>query len=190
MLGLFHEPPPRRTDYKSVLDIIRSVRTRWRLRILVRGVAIVLTAGLVIFLVASAGLEQFRFSSGAIVAFRTFAYVSLGALIWFYLVKPLLRRVSDERVALYLEEHEPSLQGQMTTAVEFGGVHGADERVNLSPLLVDRMVQHAVLACGKVDDGKGVDQRGLHRSSGWLAGATLASAVLFLMSPEVVRRAS
>jgi len=186
MLGLFHEPPPRPADYKSVLDIIRRVRTRWRLRILLRGVAIVFTVGLVIFLVASVGLEQFRFSSGAIVAFRTLAYGSIGASIWFGLVKPLFRRVSDERVALYLEEHEPSLQGQVTTAVEFGGP-GVDGRVNLSPLLVDRMVQHAVRACSKVDDGKRVDQRRLRRSSGWLAGATLASAVLVLMSPKVIR---
>ena len=34
------------------------------------------------------------------------------------LVRPLRRRVTDEQVALYLEEHEPSLQATLLSAVE------------------------------------------------------------------------
>ena len=33
-------------------------------------------------------------------------------------MRPLLRRVTDEQVALYLEEHEPSLQAAIISAVE------------------------------------------------------------------------
>ncbi len=102
MLGLFHQPPPRHGDYDSVVAIIRAVRNRWRFRILLRGLAVTATAGLAIFLIASWGLEQFRFSVVAVVTFRTLAYGSMAVLTWIYLFKPLFRRVPDERVALYL----------------------------------------------------------------------------------------
>ena len=43
----------------------------------------------------------------------------LGLAFWF-VVRPLLRRVTDEQVALYLEEHEPSLKASVLGALEAG----------------------------------------------------------------------
>ena len=36
----------------------------------------------------------------------------------YFFVRPLMRQASDEQVALYLEEHEPSLQAAIISAVE------------------------------------------------------------------------
>ena len=41
----------------------------------------------------------------------------IAAVLWF-VVRPLRRKVSDEQVALYIEEHEPSLQATLLSAVE------------------------------------------------------------------------
>ena len=58
-----------------------------------RGAAIVLGAGLVVFLISAYGMDRFRFSPGAVLAFRALAYVVLLALVLRFLVLPLARRV-------------------------------------------------------------------------------------------------
>ena len=55
---------------------------------------------------------------------------------WF-LVRPLLRKVSDEQVALYLEEHEPSLEATIITAME----PSAGEPADMSPALVRKLIE-------------------------------------------------
>ena len=47
----------------DLVEVIRRVRNRWRLRIAMRGVAILAGAGLGAFLVSSYGLEVFKFSA-------------------------------------------------------------------------------------------------------------------------------
>ena len=53
----------------EILRAIRHVRNRWRLRVALRGVAVLVAAALGTLLISSYGLELFRFSSGAIIAF-------------------------------------------------------------------------------------------------------------------------
>src|SRR5678815_5756801 len=102
--------PRRSHDSSDLIDIIRQVRRRWRYKLAMRGAVGVLGIGVAILLLSALGLESWRFSPGSIVAFRVLLGLSLLALVGWFLVRPLMRRVSDEQVALYLEEHEPSLQ--------------------------------------------------------------------------------
>ena len=96
--------------HDEILDAIRQVRNRWRLRVALRGIAVLVAASLGTLLVSSYGLELLRFSPNAIVGFRVLTYLALLVSGWWFFIRPISRRVSDERVALYLEEHEPSLQ--------------------------------------------------------------------------------
>ena len=96
----------------DLFDVIRRVRNRWRLRVLLRGTAVVAAAGLAAFLISSYGLEFFKFSSGSVIAFRVLTWLTLGGLMYWFLVRPLAHAIPDERVALYLEEHDPSLQAR------------------------------------------------------------------------------
>ena len=72
-------------DYRSseLVDVIRRVRNRWRLKLALRG-AVVVAAGTVLALLLSAsGLESFRFSAPAIVTFRIVTVaVFVGLLFW------------------------------------------------------------------------------------------------------------
>ena len=54
----------------TLLDVIRRVRNRWRLRLALRGVVIVLAGTVVALLLSASSLEALRFSSRAIIAFR------------------------------------------------------------------------------------------------------------------------
>src|SRR5687767_3793690 len=105
-------------DRSTLLDVIRQVRHRWRVKLAIRGAVGFLAATIVALIASAYALEALRFSAGAILAFRvTLLIVAVACAAWF-LVRPLMRKVSDEQVALYLEEHEPSLEATIITAIE------------------------------------------------------------------------
>src|SRR5690606_25451205 len=116
--GLMFESVRRRSSSSpTLLDIIGQVRRRWRSKLLLRGVLWVLGITLLLLLVAAYGLEWARYSPLSLAISRVgLLVVFLAAAAWF-IVRPLRRRVTDEQVALYLEEHEPSLQSSLVSAV-------------------------------------------------------------------------
>ena len=120
--------------HDELIRVIRRVRNRWRMRVALRGAAIVLAAGLLAILISAYGMEHFRFSAPSVVAFRIFAYVALLGLTVRFLMLPLSRQVSDERVALYIEEHEPSSEAVILSAVEEAGARGAGRGARRSGL--------------------------------------------------------
>lgn len=177
---------PSRSERDQLIKVIRSVRRRWRLRVTVRGAAIVLASVLIVFLVSAYGMDRFHFSPTAVLAFRVFAYVALVGVAVRFLILPLARRVSDERIALYLEEHEPSLEAQLLSAIEFGRAGGGTSN-NFSPALVERLVRNAAEQCRRIDFGRRVEARSLVQSSGLLVGVTMLSALVLLISPPFLR---
>jgi len=178
-----------KATHEQLIRVIGSVRRRWRLRILLRGAAIVIAAGIAVFLVSALAMDRLRFTPTAVTAFRVLAYGALIVLVGRYLVFPLLRRVSNEQVALYLEEHEPSLEARLLSAIEFGDADGEPTKA-YSPALVERLVQSAVAGCEGIDYGRGVERASLRRSSGLLAGSTVAALSVMLLSPSFVRHST
>ena len=102
----------------DLFGIIAHVRTRWRLKLALRGAACVLGIAFALFLIAAYGMEWLRFTTASIVASRVLLAVAFAASVYWFVMRPLGRRVTDEQVALYLEEHEPSLQAEIVSAVE------------------------------------------------------------------------
>ena len=179
---------PQFTGSRSeVLRVIRHVRNRWRLRVAVRGVSVLIAAALGTFLASSYGLEVFRFSPTSIVTFRIVTYVVLIAAGWWLFVRPVSRRVSDERVALYLEEHEPSLQAALLSAVEESKKENRTAALDYSPQIVRRLIDSAVEKVRDADMGRNVEQQQLTRSSGLLAGATACAVLLLVFGPDYLR---
>ena len=105
------------------------------MKLALRGAARFLAATAVVLIGSGFALESLRFSPASILGFRILvALAVVGSAAWF-LVRPLLRRVSDDQVALYLEEHEPSLEATIITAMEAEQAGRAHE---MSPALVRR----------------------------------------------------
>ena len=171
----------------DLVAVIRRVRNRWRLRIAMRGVAVLLAAGLAAFLISSYGLEFFRFSAGAVVAFRGLTYLSLAGLAFWFLVRPLARSVTDEQVALYLEEHDPSLEAAVLSALEEAKLGERLENPNYSPAIVDRLIQSAVEHCRGLDWGSAVEREQIRRSSSYLALVAAAALLAFILGPSYLR---
>ncbi len=174
-------------DRDEILRAIRDVRNRWRLRVALRGVAVLLAAGLGTLVLSAWGLELYRFTPAAIITFRVVTYAALLGFGWWFCIRPVSRRVSDEQVALYLEEHEPSLQATVLSAVEEAHKGDRTAAFDHSPELVHRLIESAVEKIRNVDMGRSVEQRKLQGSSGWLGAAAVAALVLFMFGPAYLR---
>ena len=183
--------PMRRTEATGgLVDIIHDVRRRWRYKLALRGAVGVLGLGVAALLLSAFGLESWRFSAGSIVTFRVVLGLTLAALTYWFLLRPLLRSVSDEQVALYLEEHEPSLQSAIISAVEMSAVNGASTTESPhSAALVERLVQSAVEKCQAIDRGRAVERRPVRRYAGIIAAIAVATLAVFSLGPAYLRHA-
>ena len=176
-----------RTDSGSELvEIIHQVRRRWRMKLALRGALGVVGLGVLVLLVSAYGLESWRFTAPAIITFRVIVGIALAGLIGYLLVRPLMRSASDEQVALYLEEHEPSLQAAIISAVE--AERGGRESP-YSATLVRRLVESAVEKVHAIESGRRVERVPVRRYSATLAAVTLAAIALFTLGPAYLRHA-
>src|SRR5262249_6354036 len=131
----------------SLVDIIAGVRRRWRLKLAVRGAAWVAAFLFISLILAASGLEWARFTAVSIIAARVALLLGLASAVAWCVVRPLRRQVTDEQVALYLEEHEPSLQAALVSAVESSKAGRPAE----SSALVQRLVEQAIQRCSEID---------------------------------------
>src|SRR5436309_1646343 len=133
----------------ELVEIIRQIRNRWRFKLALRGVVVVVAGSLLVLLLSASGLEALRFSPGAIILFRLIVAAVFAALAGTWLWRPLRRRVTDAQVALYLEERDPSLEASILSAVEASSDQAIAEDTQ-SRALADRLVQQAVDKCREV----------------------------------------
>ncbi|HEX6060216.1 MAG TPA: DUF4175 family protein [Gemmatimonadaceae bacterium] len=179
------EPSARESRGRDDLEaVIRDVRRRWRAKTALRGGAILAAAALLAFVAGSAAMEHFRFSPAAIAATRVAAWTVLAALAAWLVARPLLRRVSDEQVALYVEEHEPSLQAALLSAV---GEARREDDARRSPALAERLVRDAVRAARRAGAGGRLDARESRVAAGALAVLAGALVLLALVGPAWLR---
>jgi DNA repair exonuclease SbcCD ATPase subunit len=175
--------------YPQLIRVVRYVRNRWRLRNVLKGVAFLILFGLVAFAVSAYGMEQFRYTAWSVRLFRVFTYLALLGLFLRFLYRPLSKRVTDEQVARYMEEHDPSLKEAISTSVEVGRPLDCDtdRQRFVSPALVERLVKQTVERCERIEYGHTIEQDALKRSSAVLFGVAFAGMIAVLLSPGFLR---
>jgi hypothetical protein len=160
----------------DLVAIIHDVRRRWRMKLLVRGAALAAGCAGVALVLSALALQWNRFTPESILLFRIVMALVVGLVAYVFLVRPLLRRVTDEQVALYLEEHEPSLEAAIISAIEA-------ERSGLaaqSPALVRKLVETAIEKSRAIEHGRRVERPHVKQYSGALAGVFAIAAAIFL----------
>ncbi|MGE3843659.1 MAG: hypothetical protein AB7I50_18980, partial [Vicinamibacterales bacterium] len=175
------------SEHTELREIIRQTRVRWRAKLLARGAAVVCVGSVLTFLLAAYLLESFKFSPAAVLGLRVAVAAAFVALTVWFVVKPLLRRVSDEQVALYLEEHHPALEASLVSAVDASGGAESDQR---SRVLVRKIVADAIEHCQRVDAARAADRSPLRTYSGVSLGALAVAALVLLVGPAYFRDAA
>ena len=136
----------------------------------------------VVLLLSASSLETFKFSVPAIIGFRFLALAAFAALVAYALV-PLRRQVTDTQVALYLEEHNPSLEAAILSAVEAS----ATVKESHSQQLVERLVEQAIAQSRAVEHGMAIDRPRLRRHAFTLATFAAAAALFIVLGPAYIR---
>jgi hypothetical protein len=178
------------TARQELVDVIQTVRKRWRTKLLLRGGIVVLGGALLALGLASWGLQALRFSPAAVIGFRIAIVTTFVALVAFWFVRPLRRRVSDVQVALFVEEHEPSLQAAILSAVDAGATSGTASAASadVPPIILERLIEQAVEKCRTSAAVSHVGQSAVRRNT-VILGAIAAIAVLLLsIGPEFFRQ--
>ena len=175
----------RQTATGDVARVIREVRAGWRRRLLVRGLLRVLVAGALVLIGAGAALEALRFTPNAILTFRIATLAAIAGVIGWWIVRPLLTQVSDEQVALYLEEHEPSLNNLLLSAMSAERRGDSPEH---SPALVAKLVEEAIDRVRDVEAGRRVEQPLVKRYAAMALATVAVAAAVFTFGPAYLRQ--
>ncbi|PYR90467.1 MAG: hypothetical protein DMF84_21445, partial [Acidobacteria bacterium] len=170
---------------EQLVSIIHDVRRRWRTKLLVRGAALTAACGGAALVLAAWGLQWMRFTPESILVARIVIGVIFALLASVLLVRPVLRRVSDEQVAMYLEEHEPSLEAAIISAIEAERTGMSQE----SPVLVRRLIESAIERCRTIEEGRRVERMPLRRYASALGAALLIACAVFMLGPSYMRHA-
>jgi hypothetical protein len=173
-------------DHRNQLvEVIRRVRNRWRMKLALRGAVVVVAGTVLALLLSASGLEQFRFSAASIITFRIVAVAVFVGLLVYGLVWPLRRRVTDAQVAMYLEECDPTLEAHIISAVEAAAMSG--DNSPHSPHLVEKLVEQAIDRCEALDHGRVAERAALRNQGVLLAGIAAASALIIALGPAYLR---
>jgi hypothetical protein len=176
------------TARQELVDVIRQVRRRWRMRTLLRGAIIVVVGALAAIALASYGLQTYKFSPQSVTGFRIAVFAAFALLLGVWLIRPLGRKVSDLQVALYVEEHEPSLQAAILSAVDIGAASPEGATSEIPTVIVDKLVAQAVEKCKTIEGGRAIGRTGLRRAGVALGAIASVGALLLMVGPEFLRQ--
>ena len=157
-------------------NLLQRARRRRQLLLTLRGIAICLGVVAAVLLLSGWTAHRFRTNNAAILVLRIGALLAVLATIYFALIQPLLRRISDARLARLIEEKSPGTEDRLVASVEY-----ADDRTNqnISPALIHRLHADANYASNNVNIGDVIRRsRLLTYGAGALASLLIFAAVL------------
>jgi hypothetical protein len=154
-------------------DLLRRARSRRQLLLTLRGVAISVGVVAGLLLLTGWAAHRYRYNGAALMTLRIGALLMVLATIYFALIRPLFKRISDAKLARLIEEHSPGADDRLVTAVEYSN---GNAQSHISPALVNRLHQDANSFSGMLDVGNVIRRSRLML----YGGAALASLLLFV----------
>ncbi|MBL8191710.1 MAG: hypothetical protein JNK38_27070, partial [Acidobacteria bacterium] len=157
----------------QLFGIINAVRKRRTLLLTLRGAAITLAVAAVLLLALGYAAYRYRYSGGALISLRVAAVIGLIATLFFFLIRPLRRKISDSQIARLIEEKQPGVEERFVSAVEF-----ADETQQQlsSSAILGRLMDDADRHANQVNLNEVVPNKKFWQ----MGGAALASVLLFV----------
>ena len=186
-LGLYASP---RSPYDDLLRVIRRVRNRWRTRRLILGFTMVGAAAVLVVGVSSAAMDALRYAPWVVRGLQAAAWLTFGAVVWRFVIRPLRSRVTDEQVARYVEEHDPTLRESVSSGVELGQPDAGDDPggSGISADLTRLVVEEAIRRLETLNEGRLIESSALRRAGGALATVGGVAIVASLLAPPALLR--
>ncbi|MBL9154085.1 MAG: hypothetical protein JNK37_16450 [Verrucomicrobiales bacterium] len=165
---------------KPILDKLRAIIGRVRRLLFIRGFFATLAVGLTcLFIIMGIDATMTLFSSAARWALSLSALAITAVTAWWFLVRPLSRKITLTHIARILEIRHPELQERISTAVEL--MSSADpESVKGSEELIAAVVDSAVVDVNRVDPK--TEFKAGRASRFMLVGGAAAAAFLLLFA--------
>jgi len=117
-------------EFLQLQSKISEVRKRLKWITAAKGLAIALALSLVVLVVAVYCADHWNYSDRAVTVARLFSVLGIASVFGWFLVRPLLKRIEDVRVARYIEERHPALQDRLVSAVELGSREASSAKPN------------------------------------------------------------
>src|ERR1700722_10298216 len=105
-------------DQGQLAGVVRGVRNRWRLKHVLHGATITVGAGFASLAASAYATHALHYGDASLWVFRLLSLAVIAACALRFVVRPLRSTPQDGQVALYMEEHEPTLDGAVMTAVD------------------------------------------------------------------------
>ena len=157
----------------QLFGIINAVRKRRTLLLTLRGMAIILAVAAAVLLALGYAAYRYRYSGGALISLRVVAVLGLIATAFFFLVRPLRRKISDSQIARLIEEKQPGVEERFVSAVEFSD---EQQQQTSSTAILGRLMDDADRHANQVN----LDEVIPNKRFWQLGGAALASVLLFV----------
>ncbi len=136
-------------NYLELQGHLDRVRWAWKRAAALQGLATVVIEGLGMFLLFILLDYIYVLPQGA----RVGTLALMGAILAFFFVRhvirPLLRPISDEQIAMYIEERQVDTEGALLTATSVGLATGG-EKSPMHDFIVENIVQSAVAKAGQI----------------------------------------
>ena len=168
---------PPRNDYAELTARFAVVRRAWKRSAALSGLAVVATEGVGVFTALLFIDWLYQPLPMVRIGLWTVALAGIGFLLARHVFKPLARKIPDEQIALFIEEHRSELDGMLITAVEFS--RKRESVPDSQATLIDAVVREAAAKSGRASVGRMGDASRLLKYG---VGLLVAAGIYVLLS--------
>jgi hypothetical protein len=172
------------TSANQLVETLAALRRQWRQRVILESVVWIAIAAVIAIAAGLLITSMFGTTSSTVVFIRGLGYLLILAAVVRYLVRPLVRRASDERFALYVEERSPELRQMLLSAVH---ELKAPEAERASPSLTARLMERTLAAVRPIQHDGRLERPRVQRALRAIGGIAVAVALLFAVGPKQLR---
>ncbi|CAN5473587.1 hypothetical protein BH09GEM1_BH09GEM1_43020 [soil metagenome] len=172
------------TSANQLVETLAALRRQWRARVILESVVWIAIAAVIAIAAGLLITSVFGTTSSSVLFMRGLGYLLIIAAVVRYLVRPLVRRASDERFALYVEERAPELRQLLLSAVH---ELKAPDAERASPSLTARLMDRTLAVIRPIQQARTLERPRVNRALRAIGGIAVAAALLFAIGPKDLR---
>ena len=172
------------TPAHQLHETLAALRRQWRRRVMLESAVWTAVATLLAVVGGLLITTLFGTTTSSVMVMRGLGYALIVVTIIRFLVVPLFRRASDERFALYVEEHAPELRQALLSAVHELKV---PETERASPSLTARLLERTLAVVRPLQREDAIERPRVRRAMRSLGIISVSAALLFAIGPKQLR---